>query len=247
MQCQFPAVPCWAGREVRPTVNPNPASTDPASTDPASTDPADGQAGGWPRWAAAVRDALARKSLSVNAAAEHLGVRNTTLRRWLDGAAPPQLSLLPRIAELTGLDLRRAGEARRGLLAAAGYRRRPLPRLDPRGQRLRPAGMAGDQAAPGTVELISMFVRPQARGRGVGEALIDVVIGWARSGTRPRAPVGDRDQQACPPALRALRVLADRRAPAAAVQPGPRRGRHDPPAGPGDIAVTTEACGKHCR
>jgi GNAT superfamily N-acetyltransferase len=43
-----------------------------------------------------------------------------------------------------------------------------------------PAGMAGGyQAAPGTVELISMFVRPQARGRGVGEALIDVVIGWA--------------------------------------------------------------------
>ena len=64
---------------------------------------ADGEAAGWPRWAAAVRDALARKSLSVNAAAEHLGVRNTTLRRWLDGAAPPQLSLLPRIAELTGL------------------------------------------------------------------------------------------------------------------------------------------------
>jgi transcriptional regulator with XRE-family HTH domain len=88
---------------VRLAVNPNPASPDPASTDPASTDPADGQAGGWPRWAAAVRDALARKSLSVNAAAEHLGVRNTTLRRWLDGAAPPQLSLLPRIAELTGL------------------------------------------------------------------------------------------------------------------------------------------------
>ena len=44
-----------------------------------------------------------------------------------------------------------------------------------------PAGIAGGyQAAPGTVELISMFVRPQARGRGVGEALIDVVIGWAR-------------------------------------------------------------------
>ena len=37
------------------------------------------------------------------AAAEHLGVRNTTLRRWLDGAASPQLSLLPRIAEITGL------------------------------------------------------------------------------------------------------------------------------------------------
>ena len=44
-----------------------------------------------------------------------------------------------------------------------------------------PAGMAGGyQVAPGTVELISMFVRPQARGRGVGEALIDAVTGWAR-------------------------------------------------------------------
>ena len=66
-------------------------------------DHSEAEPGGWPRWAAAVRDALARRSLSVNAAAEHLGVRNTTLRRWLDGAAPPQLSLLPRIAELTGL------------------------------------------------------------------------------------------------------------------------------------------------
>jgi transcriptional regulator with XRE-family HTH domain len=65
--------------------------------------PARGEAGGWPRWAAAVREALARRSLSVNAAAEQLGVRNTTLGRWLDAAAPPQLSLLPRIAELTGL------------------------------------------------------------------------------------------------------------------------------------------------
>jgi transcriptional regulator with XRE-family HTH domain len=68
------------------------------NADPAREDP-----GGWPRWAAAVREALGRRSLSVNAAAEQLGVRNTTLRRWLDGAAPPQLSLLPRIAELTGL------------------------------------------------------------------------------------------------------------------------------------------------
>jgi transcriptional regulator with XRE-family HTH domain len=66
-------------------------------------DHSEAEPGGWPRWAAAVRDALARRSLSVNAAAEHLGVRNTTLRRWLDGAGPPQLSLLPRIAELTGL------------------------------------------------------------------------------------------------------------------------------------------------
>ena len=44
------------------------------------------------------------------------------------------------------------------------------------------AGLAGGfQEAPGVVELVSMFVRPQARGRGVGEALIDAVIGWART------------------------------------------------------------------
>jgi GNAT superfamily N-acetyltransferase len=51
----------------------------------------------------------------------------------------------------------------------------------PEASTVKPAGMAGGyQAAPGTVELISMFVRPQARGYGVGEALIDAVIGWAR-------------------------------------------------------------------
>ena len=43
-----------------------------------------------------------------------------------------------------------------------------------------PAGLGGGYlAAPDTVELISMFVRPQARGRGVGEAIIDAVVGWA--------------------------------------------------------------------
>jgi GNAT superfamily N-acetyltransferase len=43
-----------------------------------------------------------------------------------------------------------------------------------------PAGLGGGYlAAPGVVELIGMFVRPQARGRGVGEALVDAVAGWA--------------------------------------------------------------------
>jgi GNAT superfamily N-acetyltransferase len=44
-----------------------------------------------------------------------------------------------------------------------------------------PAGLAGGYTAdPVTVELVSMYVRPRARGRGVGEALVASVIGWAR-------------------------------------------------------------------
>ena len=43
-----------------------------------------------------------------------------------------------------------------------------------------PAGLAGGyQADPVTVELVSMYVRPRGRGRGVGEALVAAVIGWA--------------------------------------------------------------------
>jgi GNAT superfamily N-acetyltransferase len=45
-----------------------------------------------------------------------------------------------------------------------------------------PAGLAGGyQPDPVTVELVSMFVRPAARGLGVGEALVAAVIGWART------------------------------------------------------------------
>jgi len=43
-----------------------------------------------------------------------------------------------------------------------------------------PAGLIGGfQEDPGVVELVSMYVRPRARGRGVGEALIATVIDWA--------------------------------------------------------------------
>jgi len=43
-----------------------------------------------------------------------------------------------------------------------------------------PAGLGGGYLeAPDTVELIGMYVRPQARGRGVGEAIIEAVAGWA--------------------------------------------------------------------
>jgi GNAT superfamily N-acetyltransferase len=43
-----------------------------------------------------------------------------------------------------------------------------------------PAGLIGSyQEDPVTVELVSMYVRPRARGRGVGEALVATVINWA--------------------------------------------------------------------
>jgi GNAT superfamily N-acetyltransferase len=45
-----------------------------------------------------------------------------------------------------------------------------------------PVGIAGGyQEHPGVVELISMWVDPRARGRGVGEALITQVTDWART------------------------------------------------------------------
>jgi GNAT superfamily N-acetyltransferase len=44
------------------------------------------------------------------------------------------------------------------------------------------AGLAGGfEEEPAVVELVSMFVRPQARSHGVGEALVDAVTAWTRS------------------------------------------------------------------
>ena len=43
-----------------------------------------------------------------------------------------------------------------------------------------PAGLIGGyQEDPQLVELVGMYVRPRARGRGVGEALVATVIDWA--------------------------------------------------------------------
>lgn len=58
---------------------------------------------GWLLWGATIQAALDRRAITVNSAASRLGVRNTTLKRWLAGEVPPQLSRLPAIAELTGI------------------------------------------------------------------------------------------------------------------------------------------------
>jgi GNAT superfamily N-acetyltransferase len=43
-----------------------------------------------------------------------------------------------------------------------------------------PVGIVGGfEAEPGTIELVSLWVRPHARGHGVGEALVEAVVGWA--------------------------------------------------------------------
>lgn len=58
---------------------------------------------GWPRWGSVIRAALDARNMTINAAATSLGLRNATLKRWLDGEVAPQLTCLPVLAELTGV------------------------------------------------------------------------------------------------------------------------------------------------
>jgi ribosomal protein S18 acetylase RimI-like enzyme len=44
-----------------------------------------------------------------------------------------------------------------------------------------PAGLAGVYVADGVADVVSMWVRPSARGNGVGEALIDATADWAKA------------------------------------------------------------------
>lgn len=45
-----------------------------------------------------------------------------------------------------------------------------------------PVGIVGGyDGEPGTIELISMWISPEARGRGIGRALVEAVVGRARA------------------------------------------------------------------
>jgi ribosomal protein S18 acetylase RimI-like enzyme len=45
-----------------------------------------------------------------------------------------------------------------------------------------PVGIAGGfEAQPGTIEMVSVWVSPDARGLGAGQALVEAVLGWARA------------------------------------------------------------------
>jgi GNAT superfamily N-acetyltransferase len=45
-----------------------------------------------------------------------------------------------------------------------------------------PAGIVGGfETEPGTIELVSLWVRPGARGHGIGQVLVQAVVDWARA------------------------------------------------------------------
>ena len=96
--------------------------------------------------------------------------------------------------------------------------------------RAEPAGLAGVFDRDDGAGLVSMWVRPDARGRGVGEALMNAAAGWAKDRGHDAMYlwVAEANERG-PAAVRALRVHPDRRPPAAAVQPR-RAGNPDAPA-----------------
>jgi ribosomal protein S18 acetylase RimI-like enzyme len=72
----------------------------------------------------------------------------------------------------------------RGRIAAGGSFLAYLPELGPvePAEPVEPSGLAGGyELAPGDIHLVAMWVRPQARGHGVGAALITAVTGWAKA------------------------------------------------------------------
>jgi ribosomal protein S18 acetylase RimI-like enzyme len=75
----------------------------------------------------------------------------------------------------------------------------------------KPAGMVGAHhiANHRTVELISMWVAPFARGRGVGDALVHAVVSWAEEQQAKRVILAVRNDNAHAIALYARHGFAD--------------------------------------
>jgi len=79
-----------------------------------------------------------------------------------------------------------------------------------------PVGLAGGfTPQPGVIELVSMWVRPKARGRGVGAALIAAVTDWAKvsDATVVHLWVSEDNAPACLLYQRCGFVLAGQRQP----------------------------------
>jgi len=56
--------------------------------------------------------------------------------------------------------------------------------------------VGGMHHSPGTAELISMWVAPEARGTGVGRALVEAVVDWATSERSERVVLAVRRNNA---------------------------------------------------
>ncbi len=60
----------------------------------------------------------------------------------------------------------------------------------------KPAGMVSGGWCDHDVELLSLWVAPFARGRGVGDQLVESVMAWAREQQAPRVILSVRDHNA---------------------------------------------------
>ena len=70
--------------------------------------------------------------------------------------------------------------ARRALASSSGRAAASFFARDAAGEVVGLVGVFENRVDPTTAELVSMWVAPAGRGRGVGRALVDRAIGWAR-------------------------------------------------------------------